>query len=544
MANIHASIAGALLALTSQLPGQRLDDAEVRIPYGELKQLLARAEPKPPAEAPEPALLSARLLVSIENGQPVILATFRTLAFGDAPSLVPLIGGDVSLERQQPEDAAVLIEDGRLCLASDRAGTRNLELRLLPLQSSNRFTIQLPPCPSVILETGDWPADRALALQWENREETLRGGQILPLPNTGAALALQVLDQSETREALLPPEPSEWTWQQQALVMPTDGELTYQVVANAAAAGGSGVEAMLPLPSEARNVDVSGADLSLHRIVRGNNRSLGISLMWKTRGILDRQVTISYRMPLRPLDTTWQLQAPGSGDTRTRFIIASSPFLSYSAEGLSEALTPQGLPAELALALKGMTCRLLEAAATATLTATPLPVAATEEGVVHQAEWSLKVEPDGSMLTTGTMVVEHKGPLGFVFDTPPGMKLLSCELAGNPVSPVDLGAGKLKLTLPPQAESSRITCSFTRTSETLDPVAGTLRLTLPQTPLFIHSLKWCIDLPPGYQAETHGNLTRLPATGGAPSRILLAKNLCREERPEIQVFYQRTDLNR
>ena len=54
-----------------------------------------------------------------------------------------------------------------------------------------------------------------------------------------------------------------------------------------------------------------------------------------------------------------------------------------------------------------------------------------------------------------------------------------------------------------------------------------------------------VDLPPGYQAETHGNLTRVPATGGAqPSRITLQKNLCRDERPEIRVFYQRGDLLR
>lgn len=43
-----------------------------------------------------------------------------------------------------------------------------------------------------------------------------------------------------------------------------------------------------------------------------------------------------------------------------------------------------------------MNCRQIEAATTATLTATPVPLAATEEGVVTQAEWSIKVEPDGN----------------------------------------------------------------------------------------------------------------------------------------------------
>jgi hypothetical protein len=171
-------------------------------------------------------------------------------------------------------------------------------------------------------------------------------------------------------------------------------------------------------------------------------------------------------------------------------------------------------------------------------------VAATAEGVVTNAEWTLKIEPDGAMLATGEMTIEHKSPLDFEFDTPEGMKLLACEMAGRPVSPVDLGDGRLKVTLPPHGANSRLSCTFTGSITPLHPVEGTMKLSLPKVPLFIHSLLWSLDLPPGYQAETHGNLTRVSTTSGPPSRIALRKNLCRDERPEIQVFYQRTDLNR
>jgi hypothetical protein len=75
----------------------------------------------------------------------------------------------------------------------------------------------------------------------------------------------------------------------------------------------------------------------------------------------------------------------------------------------------------------------------------------------------VKIEPDGAMLATGVFAIEHKSPLGFVFDTPQDMKLLSCELGGRPVSPVDLGGGTLKVTLPPQGGSSRLACSFSHT---------------------------------------------------------------------------------
>jgi hypothetical protein len=543
MAKIHPLIGSAFLALGIHAQAQKLDDAEVRISYGELKQLLARSETVVKPRTAPPVLLSARLRLSMDGGRPVINSTFRTLAFGGEFALVPLITGDVSLESQIPEDTVVVAEHDSLCLASGKAGAHTLQLRLLPLTGEHGFSLTLPPCPSLIFETGDLSAGQSVVLNSGSKEETLAAGQVRPLPNKGQTLHIRLLDSRETREALSPPEPSIWSWQHQALVLPADGDLVYQIIARASAADGSGVEALLPLPSDAQDIAVTGDDLVSHAKIRGDNRTLGLSLVWKTRGILDRQLMISYRMPLRPLDRIWKLQAPGGEDARTRFIIANSPMLDYAAQGLSGPLLPQGLPAPLAEALDGATCQQLEAGASADLTATPVPVAATEEGVVRQAEWSVKIEPDGSMLATGVLTIEHKGPLGFVFDTPQDMKLLSCELAGRPVSPIDLGEGRLKVALPSQSENSLLACAFTRTGAPLDPVEGTLKLSLPQTPLFLHSLLWHIDLPQGYQAETHGNLTRVPTSGGPPSRISLRKNLCRDERPDIQVFYQRANLN-
>ena len=481
----------------------------------------------------------------MENGRPVLDATFRATSFATEAVFIPLVSGDLSLEHQDPRDA-VLVADGKsLCLVVEKAGIRTLQLRLLPILGKNRFSLSLPACPSVLFETGALSEDQSVVLGSGDSEETLAANQVRPLPHAAQSLVIRLLDSHETREALRPPEPSTWSWQIQALVIPADGELIYQTIASASAAAGSGVEAVLPLPPDAQGLKVVGEDLVSQTKIRGENRSLGVTLVWKTRGILDRQVTLSYRLPLRPLDRVWQLQAPGGAGTRTRFIIATSPVLAYTADGLTGPLSSQGLPAALAQSLHGATCHHLEAATTADLTVTPIPVAATAEGVVTTADWSLKIEADGAMLATGLLTIEHKSQLGFVFDIPEGMKLLSCEVGGKPVSPVDLGAGTLEVTLPSQADNSRLSCSFTGRATALDPVAGTVRLALPKVPLFIHSLRWTLDLPAIYQAETHGNLKRLqPAPDAPPSRITLQKNLCRDERPEIQLFYQRSDLNR
>ena len=540
----HALLLGiAVLTISPPLPGQALDHAEVRLPYAELKQLLARAAPAAKPAVPRPALLAARLRLSLESGRPVLVGTFRTASFASESALIPLLGGDVSLEQQEPADPALVADGASLCLVAASAGIRTCKLRLLPIVRKNRFVLTVPACPAVIFETGELAADESVVLGWGDREETLAAGQVRPLPAAGQTLTIRLLDSHETREALRPPEPSVWTWQNQAVVIPADGALIYQTIASASAAGGSGVEAVLAMPPDAQDVTVTGADLVSQTKIRGDHRALGIQLVWQTRGVLDRQVTLSYRLALRPLDRAWHLQAPGGEGTRTRFIIATSPVLAYAADGLTPPLAARDLPAALAESLHGAACQHLEGATTAELAVTPIPVAATAVGVVTTAEWTLKIEPDGAMLATGVLAIEHQGQLGFVLDTPPGMKLLSCEVAGKAVSPVDLGAGTLLVTLPAQAAHTRLNCAFTGRCDPLDPVEGTVRLALPKVPWFMHALLWQLDLPAGYQAETHGNLTRQQPAGGAlPSRITLKKNLCRDERPEIQLFYQRSDL--
>ena len=246
MTQLTLLLGTGILTFSPLLRGQALDHAEVRMPYAELKQLLANATPPAKPPAPKPALLAARLRLSLENGRPVLDATFRTANFASGTALIPLVGGDVVLANQVPGDAALVVEGPFLCLAVEGAGIRALEVRLLPVLRKDRFGLTLPACPSLIFETGELPADQSVVLGSGDSEETLAGGQVRPLPNTGPNLTLRLLDSRETREALRPPQPSTWTWQNQTLVMPADGGLIYQTIASATAADGSGVDALLP----------------------------------------------------------------------------------------------------------------------------------------------------------------------------------------------------------------------------------------------------------------------------------------------------------
>jgi hypothetical protein len=532
--------------LVAATPG--LDEAEVKLPYGELKQILAEAAGAGQTSEPLAALLSARLRISSHEGKPVVDATFAVTSFSTGLALVPLVGGALTIESRKPADARVMIHGGMLCQALDSPGNKMLEARLLPATGADGIELVVPACPSAILETGSLGPDRAIALKIGGREHILGSNQILPLPLAGAAVLVRWLGAEETREALLPPEPSTWTWQHQALVMPGDGVLAYHLLARASATDGAGVAAVLTLPPDASEVAVTGRDLASYKLRRGAERALNLTLDWKTRGVLERDVEISYELPRRPLDRKWTLQAPGSpvaAATRTRFIVASSATLAYAAENLTGPFEAEGLSDFLRTNLKGESCYHLEAGESVALTVNPLPLVATAEGSIPTAAWSVKIQPDGAILLQGTMTVEHRRRMAVAFDTPVGLTLLSCQVGDQSVSPVDLGDGLLEINLPARGGTSKIECAFTGRTPALDPVEGTLSLALPKTPLFINSLSWGIELPAGYLAETHGNLTRVTSPKDlGRSQLTLQKNLCRDERPEIQVFYRRADLNR
>lgn len=547
MSKIHPLLGAILISSTTITQAQNLEQAEVRLSYAEFKSLLQQANPPTPKAAvqpiPKPTLLTARLTFEVDGQQPILRGNFKVASFSDDIASTPLIRGNIAVDQQEPATALVVIDNQSISLVTRQAGTQNLSLRLLPQTSKQGYNFQVPPCPSAILEIGKLPDHHSVILLQGDQEIPLGVSQSIPLTSGNGEITLRLLDDKETEAATRPPEPSEWAWQHQAIVDPIDGELTYQLITQASATGGSGVDAILPMPADARDIAIRGEDLVSFDQLRGDKRSLSIALHWKTRGILDRQILVSYRMPLRPLDNTWQLQAPGNETTKTRFLIPENPHLNLAATGLSISSRPDGLPAKLAEPMFGRNYRYLETTTQADLKITRIPVAATAEGVIKQAVWNIDLEADGAMLVAGNLTIEHRSPLEFEFDTPDNMKLLKCELNGKPIAPVDSGSGKLMLSLTATSGNSRLTCSFTGRNSGLDPVEGTLQLTLPLTPLFIHSLDWTLNLPGSYQAETHGNLKRI-ANSQRPSTIALHKNFCRGERPGVQVFYKRSDLNR
>jgi hypothetical protein len=141
-----------------------LDQAEVRLPYGELKSLLTQVTRPAEKPEPDPALLSARFKLSIVAGKLVVDATFRTATFADGLARIPLVGGNVMVESQKPADARVVIQDKMLCQVLEKAGAQVLDLRLMPTFGTDGANLTIPACPATIFETSDLGDARSLAL--------------------------------------------------------------------------------------------------------------------------------------------------------------------------------------------------------------------------------------------------------------------------------------------------------------------------------------------------------------------------------------------
>ena len=511
-----------------------LEDAEVRLPYSELKKLLEQRQ-APDANLPA-SLSAARLKIRLEGDRVIIDATFRTLSFSDKPVLIPLIGGAVSLESTEPQDIDLLVRDGEICHAAMEIGASRFTARFLG--EGPELELMLPPCPSLILET----EEAGLLIN----DQLLAAGQPFPLAAAGGKITVRALSTVEVEEKTRPPEPSDWSWQFQTLVRENEGELIHHITGRASAAGGSGLSAELVLPADARDLEAAGDDLTSHRTLRDADGGTRLMLEWGSRDLLEREITLAYRRPLRPLDTTWQLVSPqGAGENKTRFLIAANPRRAFEAAGLAGPFDAENLSVTFREALAGSPYFTLEGTGKQTrLGALELPLVATADAVIPEATWQVRQESDGSRLVEGMMSVEHRQPLRVAFESPAGFSLLTCAVNGRDTRPVDRGDGKIEIPLPPGGKvPTKLQLSFTANGDALDPVAGTLALALPRTPVFIRSLSWRIDLPAAYRAEVHGNLARENLVTTDPrSAVRLRKNLCRDEVPAVSVFYQRADL--
>lgn len=191
MSKLHLALAIAAFPPCLAFAGPGLDKAEVKLSYGKLKSLITAANRPPPEAKTEPiaALLAMRFRLSLAGKTPVLDSIFKTTTFSDGLTMVPLVGGNVTVEAQKPTDARILIFKDTLSRAVEKAGTQTLEIRLLPAFGANGAELLLPACPASLFETGDLGADGSVSLTIGKQERVLGSNQLAALPLTGGRAA-------------------------------------------------------------------------------------------------------------------------------------------------------------------------------------------------------------------------------------------------------------------------------------------------------------------------------------------------------------------
>jgi hypothetical protein len=154
---------------------------------------------------------------------------------------------------------------------------------------------------------------------------------------------------------------------------------------------------------------------------------------------------------------------------------------------------------------------------------------------------------DGALLTEVDYSIRHERALRWRLNLPEGSELLSARIDNQTVKPIDRGERVLEFALPSGKEVSAVSLSYTAKKPAFQPVSGQIALELPQTDLLVHWLDWELRIPVAYEiAAFEGNVESSPCDKtDATSRVIpLHKELCKNERPRAEFFYQKPQPNK
>ena len=176
-----------------------------------------------------------------------------------------------------------------------------------------------------------------------------------------------------------------------------------------------------------------------------------------------------------------------------------------------------------------------------------LPLVETTLAVVETATAKTRIVSDGALLTEVGYNIRHNRALPWRVDLPEGSELLEARIDGHPMKPIDRGQRVLEFALPSGKEVSGVSFSYTAKKPPFKPVSGQIAVELPQTDLLVHWLDWELRIPIAYEiAAFEGNVETVPGDKtDANSRVIpLHKELCKNERPRAEFFYQKPQPNK
>lgn len=561
----------ALVAAASRLlaepveppPSAELNRAFVTIPYAELRSLweagrAAKAKPEKPAPAPVGHVVeSAELEVQLGEQAGVLTAKFSVEVLQAQWQTIPLLGGEMQLEKVDAAGRQIVAQDG-YALLTDQPGATPVVLHCRTrgaksLTPQNPLRLKLERATVKRLRVSGIPAGLEVRVDGATAGEVKDGTATFALNGEPGELTLQ-LAAPRVEQPPKPLTPSRWQTQSQTLVRYAEGRMQYRSRIFARADDGSGLEMQLALPPNAAAVTVVGEDLADWSNQRADDGRRIIQARWKTPDLLDRELLVSYAVPQSPLADQWTLQAPSAPEdaaAKHLFAILPAEGLELKGAGLRVAVASHRLPAWMREDIGGAAFVTAESGAQLVLQTNWLPVIATAEAIVTEAKCQLRLVADGSQQTTATYAIRHRAPLAWTLELSPDVEILTCTVGGVEARPIQREKGVIEFNLPAPRDTikglTQVALVYAAKTKALDPVSGQIALELPRTPLFIERLDWAVAIPGAFEVTAaEGNVVIAAAAEVTPetNTITLRKDLCRAERPGVELFYQRRGLEK
>jgi hypothetical protein len=299
-------------------------------------------------------------------------------------------------------------------------------------------------------------------------------------------------------------------------------------------------------PAGADITKISGPDLGDWQASTTDNQTRRVHLRWQTRDVLRREVEVEYNFAQPLTGGEWNLKSPHLTDGENNpplYVVLPPQGLDLTAA--AQTAVPRQLPAWLVEKADGKNYQVF--LGDVPVTAKWLPLVETAQAVVETATAKTRIVSDGALLTEINYTVRHERALRWSVDLPEGCELLAASIEGGPVKPIDRGEHVIEFSLPSGKGVTALSLSYTAKKPPFKPVSGQIAVELPQTELLVHWIDWELRIPVAYEiAAFEGNVESAPcdrADGGSRA-IQLHKELCKNERPRAEFFYQKPQPNK
>ena len=352
--HIPAQLAALALATSifaaEPAPAPDLSEARVTLPYPEIKALWQAAQRETPEKRKPPvetALLSARYQLGLKGDQATGVVDYEVQSFTDEWTVIPLLGAQTQIDEVEPADVQLIAREGHYALVTNRPGKQKVRIKfavkLTGTTEGAHFRLATPPAAINTLSVAGIP---------ENQTLRIAGATQLSAEKDRVNFRFPAQDQLNfdviPEKALVPPTPSRWKLDAQALVQFSNGKLNYSARLAANTDHGSGLTMELEFPAGVDVTKVTGPDLGDWQATTADNQSRRVQLRWQTRDVLRREVEVEYNFAQPLTGGEWNLKSPHLVDGENNpplYVVLPPQGLELGAG--AQAAGPRQLPAWL-----------------------------------------------------------------------------------------------------------------------------------------------------------------------------------------------------